>query len=97
LPAHLEILSKKAAGNGKYYVSYKICVDQQISHHAVLISSGFERFLASSYEPIPSKTCKTFQVVAKSTSPNDIIVRYIDNAKDPILKSVQMARAVAMK
>jgi hypothetical protein len=97
LPVHLEVLSKKAAGNGKYSLSYKVCVDKQISHHAVLISSGFERFLASSHEPIPSKTCKAFQVTVKSVSPNDIIVRYIENIKDPALKSVQTARAGAMK
>jgi hypothetical protein len=93
LPVQLEVLSKKAAGNGKYSLIYKICADKQISYHAVLISSGFERFLASSYEAIPSKTCKAFQVTVKSASPNDITIRYIDNIKDPTLKSVQTARA----
>lgn len=97
LPVQLEVLSKKAAGNGKYSLIYKICVDKQISHHTVLISSGFERFLASSYDPIPNKTCKAFQVAVKSASPNDITIRYIDNAKDPTLKSVQTVRVGAIK
>lgn len=87
----IEILKKQVSGNGKYFVSYKICTkDQYISQPTVLLSSKSEQFLAVSYKAITNNSCKTFQTQIKSSSSGEIDIKYIQSIKDPSLKSIRV-------